>query len=123
LSRPRFLLDENMPHAVQEALARIEPAVDVRVMGEPGSPALETEDPGLLAWLGREGRILVTRNRGTMPTHFAAHLEAGGHVPGILMVGEDCSIAQLVEELLLILGASESEEWRDRLIYLPFLST
>ena len=122
MSRPRFLLDENMPHAVREALHRAEPAVDVRVMGERGTPPLEIEDPILLAWLEREGWILLTRNRRTMPTHFAAHLEAGGHVPGILMVGEDFSVAQLVEDLLLIWSATEAEEWQDRLIYLPMVS-
>jgi hypothetical protein len=121
LSRPRFLLDKNMPHAVREALRRLEPLLDVQVMGEAGSPPLATDDQDLLAWLEREGRILVTRNRRTMPTHFAKFLEAGGHVPGILMVGEDFSMAQLVEDLILIWGVSETEEWRDRLIYLPLV--
>ncbi len=55
MSRARFLLDENMPHAIREAVGRLEPAVDVRVMGEPGSPSLEAEDPDLLAWIEREG--------------------------------------------------------------------
>ncbi len=44
-----------MPPAVREAVGRLEPAVDVRVMGEPGSPSLEAEDPDLLAWIEREG--------------------------------------------------------------------
>ena len=57
MSRPRFLLHENMPHAVREALARVEPAVDIRGMGEAGSPPLYTEDSDLLAWLEQEGRI------------------------------------------------------------------
>jgi len=111
-----------MPHAVREALRRLEPLLDVQVMGEAGSPPLETEDLDLLAWLQREGRILVTRNRRTMPTHYANFLEAGGHVPGILMVAEDFSIAQLVDDLFLIWSASEAEEWWDRLIYLPLVS-
>ena len=111
-----------MPHAIQEAVGRLEPAVDVRVMGEPGSPPLEAEDPDLLAWIEREGRILDTRNRRSMTTHFAAILESGGHVPRILMVGEDFSVAQLSEDLLLIWGASEAEERRDRLVYLPLVS-
>ena len=64
----------------------------------------------------------VTRNRRSMPTHFAEFLEAGGHVPGILMVGEDFSVARLSEDLILIWGASEAEEWRDRLVYLPLVS-
>ena len=69
MSRARSLLDENMPHAVREAVGRLEPAVDVRVM-----------------------------------------------------VGEDFSVAQLSEDLLLIWGASEAEKWRDRLVYLPLVS-
>ena len=48
-----------MPHAVREALHRAEPAVDVRVMGERGTPPLKIEDPNLLAWLEREGWILL----------------------------------------------------------------
>jgi Domain of unknown function (DUF5615) len=121
LSRPQFLLDENMPHALREALRRVEPAVDVRVMGEAGCPPLETEDRELLAWIEQENRILVSRNRRTMPQHFATHLEAGGHVPGILMVSEDFSMAELVDDLLLIWSASEAGEWRDQLIYLPLV--
>lgn len=69
-----------MPHALREALRRVEPAVDVRVMGE-----------------------------------------AGGHVPGILMVSEDFSMVELVDDLLLIWSASEADEWRDRLVYLPLV--
>jgi predicted nuclease of predicted toxin-antitoxin system len=78
LSKPRFLLDENMPHALREALRRVEPAVDVQVMGEVGCPPLENEDLELLAWIERENRILVSRNRRTMPQHFATHLQAMG---------------------------------------------
>ncbi len=121
MSKPRFLLDENMPHALREALRRVEPAVDVRVMGEVGCPPLETEDLELLAWIERESRILISRNRRTMPQHFATHLQAGGHVPGILMVSEDSSMVELVDDLLLIWSASEADEWRDRLVYLPLV--
>lgn len=121
MSKPHFLLDENMPHALREALRRVEPAVDVRVMGEAGCPPLETEDLELLAWIERENRILISRNRRTMPQHFATHLQAGAHVPGILMVSEDFSMAELVDDLLLIWSASEADEWRDQLIYLPLV--
>ncbi len=65
MSKPRFLLDENMPHALREALRRVEPAVDVRVMGEVGCPPLETEDLELLAWIERENR---KGSCSTMPT-------------------------------------------------------
>jgi hypothetical protein len=35
------------------------------------------------------------------------------------MAGEDFSVVQLVEDLLLIWSATEAEEWQDCLIYLP----
>jgi len=108
-----------MPHAIREALRRVEPTVDVRVIGEPGCPPLGSEDRDLLRWIQDEERILVTRNRRTIPVYFAEHLAAGGHVAGILLVGEDFSMMQLVEELLLIWAGSEAGEWRDRLVYLP----
>jgi hypothetical protein len=110
-----------MPHALREALRRVEPAVDVQVMGEVGCPPLENEDLELLAWIERENRILVSRNRRTMPQHFATHLQAGGRVPGILMVSEDFSMAELVDDLLLIWSASDADEWRDQVIYLPLV--
>jgi len=37
------------------------------------------------------------------------------------MVSEDFSMVELVDDLLLIWSASEADEWRDQLIYLPLV--
>jgi hypothetical protein len=63
--------------------------------------------------------ILVTNNRKSMPQHLQDHLAQGRHVPGIFELNPNMSIGETIEELLLIWGASEAEEYQDQLIYLP----
>ncbi len=54
-----------------------------------------------------------------MPGHLRDHLAAGGHVPGILVVPFPLGIGALVEELILIWGASLPDEYQDQIVYLP----
>jgi len=57
-----------------------------------------------------------------MPVHLANHLAAGHHVPGILLLDDRLSLGQITEELALIWGASEAEEYGDKLTYVPVRS-
>jgi hypothetical protein len=54
-----------------------------------------------------------------MPVHLQDHLATGHHVPGILTLNPDMTLGATIDELLLIWGASEAEEYRDLLLYLP----
>ncbi len=54
-----------------------------------------------------------------MPVHLRDHLDAGHHVPGLFILNPNMSIGDTVDELALVCGASESDEYRDLLIYLP----
>jgi len=63
--------------------------------------------------------LLVTSNRSSMPVHLRDHLATGHHVPGILVLNPDMTLGETLDELLLIWGASEAEEYRDLLLYLP----
>ena len=42
-----------------------------------------------------------------------------GSSPGLILVPQHMPIGEAIEELLLIWGASEAEEWRDRWQALP----
>jgi len=119
LSRICFLLDENTPHAIRDQLLRRKPEMEVLVIGDDMAPALGTPDPELLRWIEREGYVLVSRNRRTLSQHLRKHLEDGGHVPGILLLGRRSSVGQIVEDLMLIWEAARPEEYRDRAEYLP----
>lgn len=55
-----------------------------------------------------------------MPGHFKDHIAKGGHVMGIFLIRKEILIGKLIENLLLIWGASELEEYRDQIVYLPF---
>jgi hypothetical protein len=118
LSQIRYLLDEDTPHAVRDQLLRRGPEMKVLAVGDDEAPAFGTLDQELLRWIEREGYILVSRNRRTIPRHLREHLEAGGHVPGIFLLRRRYSLGQVIEDLMLIWEAGRPEEYRDRIEYL-----
>jgi hypothetical protein len=55
----------------------------------------------------------------TMP-HFAyARLAAGLSFPGVIEIPQAMPVGDAIDQLLMIIGASDSEEWRDRVVHLP----
>jgi len=63
----RFLLDENLPPRLKAALLRLNPAIDVVRVGDPGAPQSGTPDPDVLRYLELSQQILITLNRKSMP--------------------------------------------------------
>ena len=82
----RFLLDEDTSHVIKKGLESRHPEVEFRVIGRKGVPPLGTKDEKILEFLEREAYILVSSNRSTMPMHLEAHLQKGGHIPGVLLL-------------------------------------
>lgn len=113
--KPRFLLDQHLNRAIQEQL----PEIHVRLIGDEGVPPLGTSDPDILTWIEHNAYILVTNNRTTMPRHVTEHLQAGGHVPGILCFSQRTSIGTYIAELRRIWNAFDSAQYRDVIQYLP----
>ena len=54
-----------------------------------------------------------------MPGHFRDFLAAGHVSPGVLIAPQDTATGAVIESILLVWVASESDEWRDRLVWLP----
>lgn len=119
MNRLRYLVDEDTPHAIRDQLLRRQPELEVLAVGDALAPAFGTLDPDLLRWIEREGYVLVSRNRRTLARHLPAHLEAGGHVPGIFLLRRRASLGHILEDLLLIWEAGHPDEYRDRIEYLP----
>ena len=95
------------------------PDLEVWIIGDPAAPSRGTLDAFILEWCEDYGFLLVTNNRKSMPRHLAEHLALGRHVPGILIVGANMSIGELIDELVLIAAASDEAEYRDLLLFLP----
>ena len=115
----RYLLDENMPHAVRNQLLLREPEMQILAIGDEMAPTLGTLDPAILEWIEQNNYILISRNRRTIPRHLRDHLAAGRHVPGIFLLRRQYSWGQLIEDLLLIWSTSKPGEYQDRIEYLP----
>ena len=113
----RFMADADLNGAIVGGCRRREPAIDF----------LSANDANLggrirsrRAGLGGCGRcILVSHDFQTMPRHFGDFLQARGSSPGLILVPQHMPIGEAIEELLLIWGASDAEEWRDRWQALP----
>ena len=71
-------------------------------------------------WAAKEGRILLTHDVKMMSRYANERIAAQLPVSGIIEVNkEKISIGQAVEELLMLIGASDASEWENRVIYLP----
>ena len=117
-----YLLDEHIDPTLRTQLLRRLPDIIVWKVGDPGAPPLHAKDPEILRWCEENELILVTNNRKSMPRHLSDHLNNGGHVPGIFVVDPESIASQMgniIEELILIAGASVENEYQDRIVFLP----
>jgi hypothetical protein len=116
----RYLIDENTTHALGDQLRRRQPDIAVLTVGDDLAPPLGTLDPDILLWLESKGYCLITRNRHSMPQHLQDHLATGHHVPGIFTLRPSASMGQVIDDLLLIWGASHPNEYQDQIVHIPF---
>lgn len=113
---PRFLADENLNAKIIAGLLRREPAIDFQTARDAGLFGLPDEE--VLAVAARENRILVTHDRETMPVHFARFI-VDTTSTGVLIISQTGAIRDAIEQILMIWSASQADEWRNQLVYLP----
>jgi len=98
----KYLIDENVSPAYPQQLRQKKPELEIRAVGEVGTPAKSTKDPEILDWCAEYDFVLVTHNRTSMPVHLRDLLNQGRHVPGSFILSPGLSMGQNVEELILI---------------------
>jgi hypothetical protein len=76
------------------------------------------DDLAVLSFAAREGRILVSHGRRTMPLHFVKFIQQSPS-PGLLIVSQNLPVSAAADELLLIWVASDAEEWTNQIASLP----
>lgn len=114
----RFLADEDLRTGIIQGLRSREPAIDV--LDVKSSALRGSADPALLEIAAEQDRILITHDRSTMTRHFRDRLEAGKSSPGLFVVSNRPSaIPHAIEWVLLVWTASQPDEWRDRIVYVP----
>src|SRR5262249_11639833 len=80
---------------------------------------LGTTDPDLLLWCEGNGRVLVSRDHRTMPAHLTAHLLAGRHLPGLLLLHPVWTIPAVIAALVLHDQACDPADLVDQTVYIP----
>lgn len=109
----RFQADADFNQIIVKATLRLEPSIDFQTAHVAG-----LDDPDVLKLATEQGRILVSPDRKTMPTHFGQFI-LSERSPGLLIVSQKLPVSQVAEDLLPIWPANDPEEWANRLRSLP----
>lgn len=91
-----ILLDENFNGNVTRGLIRRRPNIDLIDAREVGLGG--EEDPVVLGWAARDGRVLVTHDVNTMPGFAYERIAAGLPMPGVIIVPDQMPIGPAIED-------------------------
>jgi hypothetical protein len=114
--RIRFQADADLNQIIVAAVLRRLPEADFRSAASAGLAGLN--DLEVLALAAKDGRVLVTHDKQTMPRHFGEFI-AKTPSAGVIVVQQRLPVARVLEDLVLIWNGSQATEWTNRLIYLP----
>ncbi|NCJ08500.1 hypothetical protein GS597_18700 [Synechococcales cyanobacterium C] len=111
-----FQADADLNQNIVVAVLRREPTIDFQT-------ALVAKLEGLsdregLAIAAKEERILISHDQRTMPLHFADFI-ATQTSPGAVIVPKTLPISEVIDALILIWATSTTDEWTNRIIFLP----
>lgn len=113
----RLVADEHIARRLVVGLRRVVEAADIVRVQDVG---LRTaDDSAILQWAADEGRILVSHDLRTIPGFAADRLAAGLSMPGVILLRASLPIATAIDELALVIGASDAEEWDGLIAHLP----
>lgn len=120
----RFLLDEHLRggrlwQAILHHNALGQDPLEVIRVGDTPDLPVGTADPDILLWAEREGRILVSRDKTTLPAILRLHLQAGHHCPGVFLIRSGSTVPQVLVFLVLAAYAGFATDFQDAVIHIP----
>ncbi len=113
----RFLADENFNNDIVRGVVRRLPTADIVRAQEVGLGGAADDD--VLEWALVENRIVLTHDKATLIGLAYARITTGKLVPGVFAASQSAPAPQLIDDLVLILECSRTEEWTNQVRYLP----
>ena len=113
----RWLADENFNNDILRALVRVNRGLDIVRAQDVGLTG--TGDQALLAWAAEHKRVLLTHDVSTITAHAYRRVMKGEPMPGVFEVSRRAPIRAAVEDIILISGCSDPDEWEGQVRYLP----
>lgn len=113
----RLAADENFHGAVVHGL-RLRIA-DLDIVRAQDTTVSGADDPAILEWAAREGRVLLTHDVTTLIGYAYGRVSAGQPMPGVIAVTNTTPIGHAIDDIMLVVEASAEGEWDDRVLFLP----
>jgi predicted nuclease of predicted toxin-antitoxin system len=110
-------VDENFDCHILRALSRRLPGLDARTVLAAG--LVGADDPTVLEWAAREGRVVLTHDVHTMTRFAYERVVRGEPMPGVIEVRARAPIGEVLDDVLLVLQCSTPDDFRDRVFYVP----
>jgi hypothetical protein len=109
--------DENFNNDIIRGLLRRRPDLDIVRVQDAGLSG--ADDPAVLEWAAREGRLLFTHDVTTITRYAYERIEAGEPMPGVFEVSREVPIGRAIEDILILAECSFDGEWEGQIRYLP----
>lgn len=117
MSKLKFLADENFNGRILRGLLRRNPDLDILRVQD--TEVAEANDPVVLEWAAQSGRILLTHDVNTVTKYVYERIAEGKPMPGVFEIKRSMPIGLVIEQLLIVIGASFEGEWENQIQYLP----
>lgn len=112
-----FLADENFNNQIIRGILRQNSRVDIVRVQDVGLS--EANDPTVLEWAAKQGRVVLTHDVATMTRFAYERIQSGLLMPGVFEVSRRVPIGLAIEEILLIEECSLEAEWERQVRFLP----
>jgi hypothetical protein len=113
----RLATDEDFNNRIFRGVLHRAPDLDIVRVQDAGLTL--KDDPHVLEWAAREGRVLLTHDVTTMRKYAYDRIEAGLPMPGVFELSQDVPIGQAIEEILILAECSMEGEWEGQVRFLP----
>jgi uncharacterized protein DUF5615 len=117
MSRPLFLADHDVDDRILLGLQQKEPLINLVRARDAGLAA--ASDDQILEYAAGAGRIVISHDESTMTAAAFARIRAGQPMRGLLIAPQSKPIGLIIDELLVVWGASEADEWDHIVDFLP----
>jgi hypothetical protein len=114
----QFLLDENFNGSLLRAILRKAPDLDyLRAQDIPEIAG--HDDPTLLAWAADHKRVILTHDVRTLTGFAYDRVARGEPMPGVIEVRRNIAYGKIIEDLMVMIGASQPNEINNQVVYIP----
>ncbi len=113
----RLLADEDFDNRILRAIRRETTTMDIIRVQD--TEVYQAEDSAVLEWATQQQRIVLTHDIKTMSKFAYERIREGKPMLGVIAVHRNRSMRAIIDDILLIIGASEPEEFENQVFYVP----